>query len=575
MDLNQALEYIHLTDYIEAVVSPEHSIVPVENEAGFRIACLLQVNHERVGIITLIPKDFPQSRPKFLLPKYDTLGFIPHITPIGVICYLETESNYTNTEVPLTVFQAAVELAIETLGKGISGTNHSDFREEFQVYWEWNQHLSPMKVSSVIEVGDEAKKVQLVKNKQEALVIDEDIDKDRAKRLIFNNPKAQDKAGLYIPVELDDTLMPPRFDEKWSAAQAVDWLKPRISEANWIELRDSLLAKRPARFEFLILGIKRETGTTVLVGIQLKPKKDPAHPLLATDSDWGARFLKITRLDRPALLPRGGSDIELNAKRVLLVGCGSVGSHFAVLMAKAGIGHLTLVDDDELKSENVQRFAIGFSYSGRMKVYALRDFIDSNYYHTKVHADALNFENWLKKEGNRLEDFDLIVSATGDPAINWRLNQLLRKAGGNRALLVGWNEPLGLGGHSIVGVAEQAGCYRCLFRNDGHNRASFAAPAAEQPKPFHRKHLGCGEVYTPYSALDSTRTSEVMVRLAAQYLKGELTMSTIRSWKGNSESFTKEGFALAPRYTEQTHEEMEARATLFTNPNCPHCAEAA
>lgn len=305
-----------------------------------------------------------------------------------------------------------------------------------------------------------------------------------------------------------------------------------------------------------------------MIGLHLKPNKNKSlYPLLENDTGWGLDYLKITRLDAPAFLPRSGAKIGLQQKSVLLIGCGSVGSHLALELAKAGVRMIGLVDNDKIEFENLNRFSLGLQYVGMSKVNAIEEYINKNFLFTFAKSFETTFEGFLDKKSNDINNFDLVISATGNPTINQYLNKLSQEL--NFPLLIGWNEPFGIGGHAQLSIPNFSGCYRCLFR-DTHNFASFAAK--EQVKPFHKKHLGCGEVYTPYSALDSIRTSELMARLAISFLTGKRSQPQILSWKGESTDFEREGFKLSTRYIKQTQEEMNENRFKFVLTNCPHCS---
>lgn len=568
MDKETLLNYIASTQRIEYISDIDSAKKNKVESPLFSLICKLEVRNQIVPVALRITKWFPKHLPQFYLSNYDSLGYIPHILSDGSICYLEKESVYINTEKPKIVFQASVEMVIKTLADGLNGVNKNDFREEFNLFWRQNKFLSRLVVFSYINVEQKPKKIQIIRDRKKVVILDIGMNTERRKRIHFENKKPFLKSGIFIPLQLDCNIIPPKYDENWTVDEFANWLRPKISSEHWLNINESILNKNPERFEYLVLGIPRKTGSTILIAVHLKPnKRNPSYPLLIKDTGWGIDLLKVTRLDAPAFLRRGGAKVGLQEKSVLLVGCGSVGSHLALDLAKVGLGGLGLVDDDKIEFENLQRFALGFKYVGMSKVNAIEQYLNKNFLFTFAKSFESKLEGYLDKETNDIKIFDLVISATGDPTINQYLNKLSQKL--NIPLLVGWNEPFGIGGHAQLSIPNFPGCYRCLFR-DTYNFASFAAK--EQPKPFHKKHLGCGEVYTPYSALDSIRTSELMARLAISFLTGKRSQPQILSWKGESTDFEREGFKLSTRYIKQTQEEMNENRFEFVLTNCPHCS---
>jgi len=569
MNRETLLSYIRNTENIEIFPDPS-SVEKKEDESPpFLLICKLKVLNQKILIAVHVTKWFPQHLPIFFLHEYNSLGFLPHILPNGSICYLEKESIYINTEKPEIVFQASVELVIKTLTDGLNGANQVDFREEFNLFWNNNKFLSKLSLSSFINVSKEPKKIQLLKNNnKKAIAFDFDKDIERQKRIYFGNRKTFSKSGLYIPLRLDSKITPPKYDQKWTIDEFVNWLRPKISSEHWLIINQSILNKNPEKFEYLVLSIPRETGSPILIGVHLKPnKKNSSYPLLKNDTGWGLDFLKVTRLDVPAFLPRSGAKIGLQEKSVLLVGCGSVGSHLALELAKAGISIIGLIDNEKIEFENLNRFSLGLQYVRMSKVNAIEQYINKNFLFSFAKSFETTLEGFLDEKVNAIKIFDLVISATGNPTINLYLNKLSREL--NFPLLIGWNEPFGIGGHAQLSIPNLPGCYRCLYR-DTYNFVSFAAK--DQPKPFHKKHLGCGEVYTPYSSLDSIRTSELMARLAISFLTEKISKPQILSWKGDRTDLVNEGFNLSTRYNKQTQEEMNEKRFDFINEDCPHCS---
>ena len=65
----------------------------------------------------------------------------------------------------------------------------------------------------------------------------------------------------------------------------------------------------------------------------------------------------LDRYHRQMLLPGFGEDGQrrLLASKALVVGCGALGTVAANLLARAGVGHLVIVDRDFIEMTNLQR----------------------------------------------------------------------------------------------------------------------------------------------------------------------------------------------------------------------------
>src|SRR4030042_1711446 len=63
------------------------------------------------------------------------------------------------------------------------------------------------------------------------------------------------------------------------------------------------------------------------------------------------------RYSRQTIFPGIGEDgqVRLVKSRAVIIGCGALGSNVAVLLARAGVGSLTIVDRDFIEIHNLQR----------------------------------------------------------------------------------------------------------------------------------------------------------------------------------------------------------------------------
>ena len=71
-------------------------------------------------------------------------------------------------------------------------------------------------------------------------------------------------------------------------------------------------------------------------------------------------MVDLDRHSRHILLPQVGAEgqTKLTNSRVLCLGAGGLGSPVIQYLAAAGIGHLTIVDDDVVEISNLQRQVI-------------------------------------------------------------------------------------------------------------------------------------------------------------------------------------------------------------------------
>src|SRR5690606_36020812 len=145
-----------------------------------------------------------------------------------------------------------------------------------------------------------------------------------------------------------------------------------------------------------------------------------------------------------------GSHGNIENKHVLLVGCGAVGGNLAIELAKSGVTKLTLVDSDTLNVENTYRHALGKKYWTDLKVEELKEELERQLPYMQVNTIADRIECLLLDEKINLNDYDLIVMATGDPTVELYVNHLIHDQKLNPPALFTWLEPLGIGGHALL-----------------------------------------------------------------------------------------------------------------------------
>jgi molybdopterin/thiamine biosynthesis adenylyltransferase len=278
------------------------------------------------------------------------------------------------------------------------------------------------------------------------------------------------------------------------------------------------------------------------------------------------------------VVPRGGADDALGRKRLLVIGCGAVGSRVARELARAGILRLTLVDPDTLQMENVFRHELGLGAVGKGKAEALKAHLEEELPYVEVEAVGARIEDALADGTVEVAAYDLVVCALGSPTVEMDLNEGLWKVTGGPPVVFTWVEPYGIGGHALLMRPGQAGCFECLYTAPGEersglaqNRASFAGPPP--PGRAYGKALsGCGSLFTPYGSADAAQSALLAVRLGVGALTRGVEGSPLLSWKGGDGAFIEEGFAVTGRYR-KGQDLLDRERFGYVSTACPVCRE--
>lgn len=114
---------------------------------------------------------------------------------------------------------------------------------------------------------------------------------------------------------------------------------------------------------------------------------------------------------------------RLKDARVAILGCGSVGSKIAVMLARAGVERFVLVDDDILMSDNLVRHELDWRDVGLHKARALANRLRRIRPSLTVSIRCQQLAGQDSPEAaenilNRIAECDLIVDATANPAVS-------------------------------------------------------------------------------------------------------------------------------------------------------------
>ena len=571
------------------------------------VVCLegdVQVAGHSLSIRVGLTNDFPEVLPFVQLAGADDgvlERFLAHVEGDQNICYVATREVALDPRQPVGLILKALETAIETLRTSLVAPDNTEILQEFANYW--SQAIPPQSILPTLQAyfspDDRLRTLRAWQSKDCRSVDGEgkvlpNKSKTRAGELeiiaVADDPEAPEafqrgsqrfltpsRDALYLPLQPGQSLVPPKPGTPWDAADLKRIVRSNLTAPDLEHLEQILVEHNPRR-DLIVLGIPRPgytgIGRYALVAVTLFRAKGitkQSHVLTrqSRSESTQLRMQLVQRADQAFVMRRGGSDTSLSSKRVLLLGVGSLGGHLAVMLASAGIGNLTLVDYDKLSLDNAYRHVLGRLSVGKQKAKGMANLLRNRFPYIKVEPIVERTGRALKRRQVRLEDFDLIVDATGSSTHHLVLADLISEQKSHPPLLLTWLEPLGLGGHVATCFSAQPGCPRCLYSDPQlplTNVTSFAAAGQE----LGQDAVGCGSYYTSFADLDSIRTAELTARKAINVLKKKLQENLVFSWRGDPFTFLAEEYELSLRFLKLKDNSLSS-GVPYRSRDCANC----
>jgi len=119
-----------------------------------------------------------------------------------------------------------------------------------------------------------------------------------------------------------------------------------------------------------------------------------------------------------------GTQKSLQDKTIVIMGCGGLGSSLAIGLGGTGIGHIHLVDFDEVSVHNIHRqIAFKVGDEGKFKAKIVGKLVEERcpYVKTTVHVNS--FEEFTKKSIN----VDLILDGTDNLPVRAEIDKYAKK----------------------------------------------------------------------------------------------------------------------------------------------------
>lgn len=212
---------------------------------------------------------------------------------------------------------------------------------------------------------------------------------------------------------------------------------------------------------------------------------------------------------------------------VVCIGLGSLGSHVALSLAKAGVRRFSLFDPDILMPENVCRHVGDLTDLGRLKVEVVRDAVLRRRPDAEVNPIAASPLPDQSHEGTvgyaqfalaLLDPNAVVIVTVADDRIERPLNALLVQAG----VPVIFGSVLGPGTHGRIFRVRPAGggCYECLLHAQAADAVNFPSLPAPQGTMLPATD-GYRQPGIPGVGIDVEQVALMTARLTLQTILGD------------------------------------------------------
>jgi molybdopterin/thiamine biosynthesis adenylyltransferase len=206
----------------------------------------------------------------------------------------------------------------------------------------------------------------------------------------------------------------------------------------------------------------------------------------------------------------------LRDKKIVLIGCGTIGGYLAHSLVQNGAGTgqgiLSLYDHDRYSTSNIGRHILGGRYLRQIKSHAMKAFLTDDFFGQNLHIEAS--ERFDYNRINLVAGYDLIIDATGDSQFSTLLSRSWHRFDSRKPpLLHGWIDAAG----DVVRVLLDDGknaCYHCLANERLPLYSNGFTPRAI-------RHSCAGSSYFTFTSASSMSAAALTLNIAVKYLKGD------------------------------------------------------
>jgi len=532
----------------------------------------------------VLPEAFPYEPPRIAVLDSPPVLSWPHLEEGKLLCVLPAGTS-ADPEAPAAQVRAVLNEAIRLVQEILAGRLDEDFDREFTAYWRRGATDGVQEFMSLLTPGGTHREVWIWRGKS-FHVVAETTDELRnwlANR--FGREKADGKVlGKSLCLVTKAPVRPADYPRN-----AADLRRLFAGDAKALDL---IAAQALGEGDHdLVVAVSTPTGMG-FAAVSIAPGGPPPPPgrkrvdafwkgfrkghmppqialLRATTATSKVTRHEVDRVDHGWIHGRDHDPRQevLRRANVLVVGCGSLGSSVAELLARAGVGRLTLMDGEVLDWANISRHALGADEVGKPKASALARRLASAFPHLPG-IDAID-RHLTPATAGALAARDLVVTTTGAWAVDSLVNVCQLKNGAGTVLYT-WLEPHAAAAHAVT-VPLGSACLRCHMTGTGVPEL----PVTEWEGGGAIAIPSCGGTFTPYGAAELAFAHALVAGQALEALVAPTAESRHATWIGRTAGWQALGGSLSEAWRQQVGDPGEGGVVVVRpwtlTASCPAC----
>lgn len=451
-------------------------------------ACEIQLDPQFFELPLVRLQELPSNLPRVT----------PHLGSGGHLCYIAKGTVVLDIFDPVGQTLACLQRAEEILDRVLKGELVEDLEEEFYAYWN-----GPLCIVDVQDQRLGRQETLVIKPGGNLTVVVTDDETRTTRKLKSLGWEATDYTMLTYRVR--SSAKPRPHTTTWPPTTVKDilvWqglLDPRCRKKIEARIKEALATAAKGAL-VLVESPLMTYGFVVFFDrrpYRMGMRRQPRASIYAL----GVTPVSVVRIDDRYMAQRNVPGMQtLAGKRLVVVGCGTIGGYLAEMLVKAGAGtsggQLTLVDFDSLYPQNIGRHRLGFPNLFSNKATGLAEELQRLAPGADIRALPVNVQK------AQLGKVELLIDATGEESLgHWLCERYLPAT----PMLSVWVEGPGTAIRALLRTKKTGACYRCLC--DANRRGQFTTVVGAMPTLMAGQ--GCEGLYVPFPASVSVQAASL------------------------------------------------------------------